>query len=244
MYGIHAVTDETSGTRYAPASEEEGLLDRYTGSRVTAFGTSAPEYEGGAVEGGPPLIRVSRVESASASGEEVMVEFELTIEGEVPPKHSIYVESSACPGGVIYTTDADVLKQAGYPECRGGSEAIEAELAVPVGATLDYRILKSQGVALSQEVVAEGSEVAAEGLVVNASYSFAGPAGTAGGVDLNGDGVVNAADCEVAATVSDARSTAEEAGQPVLPATGGPSPVLWAALLLLVAGLLAHRTLR
>ncbi len=32
---------------------------------------------------------------------------------------------------------------------------------------------------------------------------------------------MNAADSEVAATVSDARSTAEEAGQPVLPATSG-----------------------
>jgi hypothetical protein len=127
MYDIHAITDETSGTRYAPASEEEGLLDRYTGSRVTVFGTSAPEYEGGAVEGGPPLIRVSRVESAGASGEEVTVEFELTIEGEVPPNHSFYVEGSAGPGGVICTTDAAVLKQAGYPECRGGGEANEAE---------------------------------------------------------------------------------------------------------------------
>ncbi len=45
---------------------------------------------------------------------------------------------------------------------------------MPVGETFDCRILRSQGVALSQEVVAEGSEVAAEGLAVNASYSFAG----------------------------------------------------------------------
>ncbi len=128
MYGTHDVTDETSSTRYAPASEEEGLLDRYTGSRVTFFGTSAPDSEGGTVEGSPPLIRVSRVESASASGEEVTLGFELTIEGAVPPNHSFYVESSAGPGGVICATDADVLKQVGYPECRGGGEANEAEL--------------------------------------------------------------------------------------------------------------------
>jgi hypothetical protein len=66
MYGSHAVTDEASGTRYALRSEEEGLLDGYTGQRATVYGTSVPEYEGGAIEGGPPLLNVTRVEPAGS----------------------------------------------------------------------------------------------------------------------------------------------------------------------------------
>jgi hypothetical protein len=66
MYGSHAVTDEASGTRYALRSEEEELLDGYTGRRATVYGTSVPEYEGGAVEGGPPLLNVTRVEPAGS----------------------------------------------------------------------------------------------------------------------------------------------------------------------------------
>ncbi len=66
MYGSHAVTDEASGTRYALRSEEdEGLLDSYVGRRVTVYGTLVPGYEKGQVEGGPPLLSVTRVEPAS-----------------------------------------------------------------------------------------------------------------------------------------------------------------------------------
>ena len=66
------------------------------------------------------------------------------------------------------------------------------------------------------------------------------------GVDVNGDGVVDKADGEFAAAVSDAaRSDSEKAGQPVLPATGGPVlALLGVALVLLGAGLHIYRTLR
>jgi hypothetical protein len=60
MYGSHAITDEGSGKRYALRSEEESLLDDYVGQRVTVFGTSVPGYEGGAIEGGPPLVEVDQ----------------------------------------------------------------------------------------------------------------------------------------------------------------------------------------
>jgi hypothetical protein len=66
MYGTHAITDEASGTRYALRSGEEGLLDRYTGQRVTVFGTPVPGYEGD-LEGGPPLLEVTRVEPVAAN---------------------------------------------------------------------------------------------------------------------------------------------------------------------------------
>ncbi|MBA3473855.1 MAG: hypothetical protein H0T57_11620 [Rubrobacter sp.] len=66
------------------------------------------------------------------------------------------------------------------------------------------------------------------------------------GADVNGDGVVNEADGELAAAVSDAaRSNSENAGQPVLPATGGPVlALLGVALVLLGAGLPLYRALR
>ena len=64
MYGTHAITDETSGTMYALRSEDEGLLDGYVGQRVSVHGTLVAGYENGQVEGGPPLLNVTRVESA------------------------------------------------------------------------------------------------------------------------------------------------------------------------------------
>ena len=66
MYGTHAITDEASGTRYALGSKEEGLLDRYTGQRVTVSGTPVPGYESG-LEGGPPFIEVNQVEPVATN---------------------------------------------------------------------------------------------------------------------------------------------------------------------------------
>ena len=68
----------------------------------------------------------------------------------------------------------------------------------------------------------------------------------AGGADVNGDGMVDEADGEFAAAVSDAAiSDSENAGQPVLPATGGPVlALLGVALVLLGAGLPIYRALR
>jgi hypothetical protein len=63
QYGTHAMTDEASGTYYALQSEVVDL-DAYVGQRVTVYGTLVPGYENGQVEGGPPLINVTRVEPA------------------------------------------------------------------------------------------------------------------------------------------------------------------------------------
>ena len=76
--------------------------------------------------------------------------------------------------------------------------------------------------------------------------SAAGALNSANGADVNGDGAVDEADGEFAAAVSDAaRSNSEKAGQPVLPATGGPVlALLGVALFLLGAGLPLYRALR
>ena len=72
------------------------------------------------------------------------------------------------------------------------------------------------------------------------------PDDDAGGADVNGDGVVDEADGEFAAAVSDAaRAESENAGQPVLPATGGPVlALLGVALIFLGAGLPIYHVLR
>jgi hypothetical protein len=65
MYGTHAITDEVSDAAYVLGSEDTELLDSYVGQRVSIYGELVPGYENGQVEGGPPLLNVSRVESAS-----------------------------------------------------------------------------------------------------------------------------------------------------------------------------------
>ena len=61
MYGTHAIANEASGDRYALRSEDVDL-DGYVGQRVTVYGTPVPGYENGQVEGGPPLLNVTRIE--------------------------------------------------------------------------------------------------------------------------------------------------------------------------------------
>lgn len=39
-------------------------LDAYTGQRVTVYGAPVPGYEGGQVEGGPPIVDVTWVAPA------------------------------------------------------------------------------------------------------------------------------------------------------------------------------------
>ena len=63
QYGTHAITDDASGAGYALASASVNL-DDYVGQRVTVYGVAAPGYEDGQVEGGPPLLSITRVETA------------------------------------------------------------------------------------------------------------------------------------------------------------------------------------
>ncbi|MGH3088946.1 MAG: hypothetical protein ACRDSJ_16710 [Rubrobacteraceae bacterium] len=67
QYGSHAVTDEATGTYHALTSETVNL-DEYAGERVIVHGTLVPEYEDGRIEGGPPLVEVTSVESAEGPG--------------------------------------------------------------------------------------------------------------------------------------------------------------------------------
>lgn len=237
MYGTHEITDAETGEQYALGSESVDL-DAYVGEEVTVTGDPVPGYGDGQIEGGPALLEVSEVEPADPA--EAMVAFELTLGGEVPEDVSFYVESTSGPGGVICTTDEAANEEAGYPGCEGGGAVNRAEFPMPAGAPFDYRVLTSQGSELSQSVVDEGSVAAAEtGLVLAFAYSFDGE-------DLNEDGVVDTADSEQAAQVSNAakEEVDPEQGRP-LPITGGAAlAALLAGSALAAAGFLAHRRLR
>ena len=241
MYGTHAVTDERTGTPYALTSETVDL-DAYVGEEVTVYGAPVPGYGGGEVEGGPALLEVGEVAPKAGASGEANVVFELSIEGEVPEDYSFYVESSVGDGGVICTTDATVVEEADYPECR--PDATNAvELPLPEAEPFDYRVLRSRGTELSSFVLSEGSEVAEDGLVVESSYSTAND--PANGEDINEDGAINEADGELATRTSDAADAATSPDEAVLPDTGGarPSPFLFLAVSLtaLVAGHLIRR---
>jgi hypothetical protein len=265
QYGEYAVTDEATGTPYALDSESVDL-GAYLGEEATVTGTVVPGYEEGAVEGGPALLEVTAIEGAEgdtgggtggapSDDGTATATFRLVVEGEVPEDFSFYVEDSQGTGGVICTTDKDVLSEANYPECRGGGATNEVEFPVGTGQPLDYRILGSRGVELSQRVVSEGSLTPTDDFVVDASYSFEGdpvlgsptedqydPADPDASTpeapeepDLNGDGAVDAADERYAARVSTRADRATDGGgEPVLPDTGG-NPVPVSALLLAFA---------
>jgi hypothetical protein len=275
QYGEYAVTDEATGTLYALGSDSVDL-GALVGERVTVTGTPVtgtpvPGYEDGQVEGGPPLLDVTAVESAGGepggttggTGKDgtVTATFRLVVEGELPEDFSFYVEDSTGTGGVICTTDGDAIETAGYPECRDGGAANETEIPVPAGRSFDYRILASRGVELSQQVVDEGSLSPTGDFTVNATYDAAeagdqyapetgedqydgsDPDSSAPEEpDLNGDGVVDEADGEHAARVSERgdRATDDEE-DPVLPDTGGHLPPLLLVAGGLLGGLLVAR---
>lgn len=241
MYGNHAITDQSSGERYALQSKDVDL-DAYVGEQVTVAGAPVPGYGSGQVEGGPALLEVVSVEPASPG--EATVAFELTIEDKVPKNASFYVETSAGSGGVICATGGAADGRGDAPECEGDGGVNRAEFPVPAGEPFDYSVLVSRGSESSQSVVAEGTEVAEDGLVIEASYSFAGD--PSGGEDVNGDGAVDAADGEFAARVSDAAKDDVDPGQGrALPITGGAAlAILLAGSTLAAVGLLAHRNAR
>lgn len=62
QYGTHAITDAKSWMLYALAGAEGVDLDSYVGRLVTVMGQPVAGYQKGEVEGGPPYLKVCRVE--------------------------------------------------------------------------------------------------------------------------------------------------------------------------------------
>lgn len=191
---------------------------------------------------------------AQETGEKVNGTFRLTLNGEAPENVSFWVETSADgEGGVICTTDAAMV-ESGINECEDGGAVNEMYYAAPAGGDVEYRIVGSQGAALSQQVIAEGSTAAEEGFVIEASYTFSdepvagAPEGT--GPDEDAAEAQYGDDSDNADTGDkddkDGQSDEDkdsEAKPGVLPDTGGasPTPAIGALLLIAAGGFLAYR---
>ena len=195
---------------------------------------------------------------AQDTGERAEGKFRLTLEGQAPENVSFWVESNIGDGGVICTTDAAMVAS-GITKCQDGGATNEMAYSAPAGSTLDYRIIGSQGVELSQEVVAEGSRVAENGFIVEASYTFSGepigderpgtqPEDTTPADDETADGAAGDQYEDVSTGNDEAspdKGDSSAAIEGVLPDTGGSSMFLvaGAALLLAAGGFFAYRTI-
>jgi LPXTG-motif cell wall-anchored protein len=177
--------------------------------------------------------------------------FRVVLEGDVPENYSVYAETDAAIGGMdpICTTDITMV-DAGYTECAGDGSINELLFSVPQGATINYRILASQGAGLAQTVIAEGSTLAeTDGFIINASHTFTGEPNTDEELVIDEDTGTGEEQYASEAPASDsgdvATSEVAEANGGVLPDTGGTSfSLLVGAVLLFVAGgFLAYRRL-
>lgn len=170
MYGTHTVTDEASGTLYALKSNTVDL-DGYAGERVTVSGGLVAGYENGQVEGGPPLLDVTDVRTAEGREKTIKVTFELTVDGEVPPVHDLYVQGDrqGVPegsfGAVLCTTD---IKDGQGPLCKDGgtySKTYEA----PAGTVVSYKFY-DKGYTRSYGLLLSGQKAFYEDATVRATY--------------------------------------------------------------------------
>lgn len=66
QYGTHVLLGESGNLLFALRSETV-TLDDYVGQRVTVHGARVSGYQNGAVEGGPDLLDVTRVDNGSAT---------------------------------------------------------------------------------------------------------------------------------------------------------------------------------
>ena len=261
-YGLR---DEATGGVYYLASDDVDF-DALVGQRITAYGT--PEEVVRSV-----VLNVTRVEPADGPppgpppGEDTAtLSFELTVKG-TPPEGTRFFGSAVGEGGPgtpltdpdgdgVYTASIDVPRFPPGPR------------PVPPGAepiSLEVRILQENGGSI--EVIRDFGLVALDGdkefkAKVNFKKNRGGattpnpgsggttdPTNPETGEDVNGDGSINEADGEVAASVSDAaREAAGETGGRTLPVTGGVTllPLFAGSTgLLLAAGvLLVRRTTR
>ena len=262
--GTHSISDEATGELYALRSASADL-DTYIDQRVTVYGPLTPGEDGPVVDdlwsGTLPSIDVLRVQPLSGPGDpppggpmpgsSATFAFELIVECEPPADAEflgfLAIESlittslTDSDGDGVYTGSQTVPKFAPGPMPPGTEPISLSPVRIvqgpPTGFTgfgPEYRIIKDFGA------------VTAEDTTLSARVSFddepTDPVDP--GVDVDGDGTVDASDGEEAARISDsARNTG--GGARVLPDIGGATLVLLSAgAILAVAVLLVHRTTR
>lgn len=219
MYGTHAMTDGASGIHYALESDQVSL-DDHVGERVTIYGTLVPGYENGQVEGGPPLVSVSRVESAAATEESVRGS--ITYIGD----NSIFVSEDPNLGvedpgycektyEFLLSEDTEILRQQ-----NGESAPVSAD-ELQVGQLIEATYTSTPGEALPA-ICPTQRTVDSIVILEESRNNPPGNSDNGGAGDDSGDG--------------------SDSSINVLPDTGGSVlPVLGIGALLILGGLLARR---
>lgn len=177
QYGTHAISDQAQG--YYALQSDTVNLDDYVGEQVTVYGTLVPGYEDGQIEGGPPLVEVTRVEPTEDPDlNKVTLSFELAVEGE-PPAGTAFFGFIPAEGGIsaqltdpdgdgLYTGETDVPQYAPGP--RPVPEDMEpVTLPIQIVQTPEVRY----GAPLYPDVIEDFGEVLMdEDKTFSASISF------------------------------------------------------------------------
>lgn len=271
----YAITDEESGTSYELFDAGAGL-EAYVGERVAISGTQAP---GPGNPDGPLAVDVTQVTPADGPtgpppGEDtVTLSFELTVKG-TPPEGTRFFGSAVGEGGPgtpltdsdgdgVYTGSVTVPRFPPGPRpVPPGTEPVSLSVRIVQENGGNIEVIRDFGLVPLEEDRTFEARVnfrrdrgGTTTPTPNGGYDSGGSGGTSepnspeSGEDVNGDGSIDEADGEVAASVSDAaREASKEAGERTLPVTGGVAPLSLLATsagLLLAGGLLVrHKTRR
>ncbi len=221
MYGTHGISDQYQG--YFALQSDTVNLDAYVGQSVTVYGNLVSGYENGQVEGGPPLVNVTRVEKTPGE-DRVTLSFELTVEGR-PPADATFFGFIPAEGGIsTRLTDPDgdgvYTSSMGVPKYPPGPVPPNAEpMALPV------QIVQGTGTA------GDGNH---PNLPITVVRNF-------GQIPMDSDKTFSAS-----VSFNGTDDTGSPGGISVLPDTGGLAVPLFLAGVLLVTGgaLFARRFVR
>jgi hypothetical protein len=206
-YGTHALTD---GGAPVYALESGSVdLDDHAGQPVTVYGALVPGYENG-VDGGPPLVEVSRVEAAPPDGETYGFEGTITsISGSVVLVEEDPSAAGSGDKGYFTVTDeteisrlvgGDALAPAAFEDLEVG-QPVEAAYAGAVaesyptqGNAASIVILEEDGgeketATLSFELTVEGEPPAGTQFFGNVRTGEGGPGLFVPLADPDGDGL-------------------------------------------------------
>jgi hypothetical protein len=272
----YAITDEESGTSYELFDAGAGL-EAYVGERVAISGTQTPGPGNPDGPLAVDVTQVTPADGPTGPppGEDtVTLSFELTVKG-TPPEGTRFFGSAVGEGGPgtpltdsdgdgVYTGSVTVPRFPPGPRpVPPGTEPVSLSVRIVQENGGNIEVIRDFGLVPLEEDRTFEARVnfrrdrggTTTPTPNGGGYDSGGSGGTSepnspeSGEDVNGDGSIDEADGEVAASVSDAaREASKEAGERTLPVTGGVTPLSLLATsagLLLAGGLLVrHKTRR
>lgn len=240
QYGTHVLIDgDTEDLVYALESGSVPL-EVYAGELATIYGTLAPGYEEG-VDGGPPLVEVSRVETTPRDGS-VTLDFELTVEGE-PPADAAFFGMAGVDLGDIWLDESVQLTDPDGDGMYTGSIDVPAGRPVTVWITQGTGTREGHNGPLPGEpftmIKHFGTKTLFEDATFRASVSFPGNGGSGNGGSGNDGSNGGSGSGASLGGITDGI-------QGLLPNTGGSITlaILGAGVLLVSGGFLIRRLTR